>query len=98
MNGTEEFKAAQERLLKRVSVVAESLYLEIPAVSGRAHVLVSGEGPPVVFVPGFGDPSTISAPLLDCTTQREPAHRAALTPARALNGSASAVVTTHKAV
>lgn len=67
MSATEEFIAAQERLLQRVGVSAESRFLEAPAVSGRTHVLISGEGPPVVMVPGFGDPAAMWAPL---TTSR----------------------------
>lgn len=63
-NAIEQFMAAQDRLLQRTGVAAESHFLDVPAVSGRAHVLVSGEGPPVVMVPGFGDPAAMWAPLM----------------------------------
>ena len=64
LNATEQFIAAQNRLLQRTGVQAESRFLEVPAISGCAHVLVSGEGPPVVMVPGFGDPAAMWAPLM----------------------------------
>lgn len=60
----EEFKAAQERLLKRFGVDAGSHFLEAPSIDGRVHVLRYGEGPPVVLVPGFGDPTAMWAPLM----------------------------------
>lgn len=44
----EQFEAAQGRFLQHVGVTAESRLLHIPAISGRAHVLVT-EGPPVVL-------------------------------------------------
>jgi pimeloyl-ACP methyl ester carboxylesterase len=64
MNVTDEFKQAQERLLARFRVRAESRFLEVSGVSGPVHVLVAGEGPPVVMVPGFGDPAAMWAPLM----------------------------------
>lgn len=64
MNATEEFKAAQDRLLRRTGVWAESRFLDAPVISGRVHILVSGDGPPVVMVPGFGDPAAMWAPLM----------------------------------
>jgi pimeloyl-ACP methyl ester carboxylesterase len=64
MAATDDFKRAQARLFERVGVSAESRFLDVPAVLGRAHVLVSGSGPPVVMVPGFGDPAAIWAPLM----------------------------------
>jgi pimeloyl-ACP methyl ester carboxylesterase len=62
--GTSEFEAAQERLLRRVGVAAESRFVDVPAVSGQAHVLVAGRGPAVVMVPGFADPAAMWAPLM----------------------------------
>jgi pimeloyl-ACP methyl ester carboxylesterase len=59
----EEFKIVQERLHHRFGVVADSHFLEIPSVSGGAYILISGEGPPVVMVSGFGDPA-MWAPLM----------------------------------
>ena len=61
---TDEFRAAQGRLLESVGVVAESRFLDVSAISGRAHVLISGEGPPVVLVSGLGNPGALWAPLL----------------------------------
>ena len=61
---TEAFEGAQTRFLQHVGVEAESRFLEIPAISGRAHVLVSGEGPPVVLIWGLGNPGALWAPLL----------------------------------
>lgn len=60
----EEFKASQERLLQRFGVDAESHLCEVPSISGLVHVLRCGEGPPVVLVPGFGDPAAMWAPLM----------------------------------
>jgi pimeloyl-ACP methyl ester carboxylesterase len=54
----------QQRLLARFGVDAESRFLDVPAVDGRAHVLVAGEGPPVMMVPGAGPPSAMWAPLM----------------------------------
>jgi hypothetical protein len=64
MNATDEFRRLQRLLLQHVGVRAESRFLDLPAVSGRVHVLVSGDGPPVVMVPGFGDPAAMWAPLM----------------------------------
>jgi hypothetical protein len=63
MGAREGFIAAQERLFERVGLAAEPRFIEVPSVSGPAHVLVAGDGPPVVMVPGFGDPAATSAPL-----------------------------------
>ena len=64
MNAHDEFRRAQRRLLDRVGVRAESHFFDVPAVSGRVHVLIAGEGPPVVMVPGFADPAAMWAPLM----------------------------------
>ena len=64
MGYREEFAVAQGRLLERAGVRARSLFLDVAAVTGSAHVLVAGEGPPVLLVPGFGDPAAMWAPLL----------------------------------
>lgn len=61
---TQAFRAAQQRLLEWAGVAAESRFLEIPSVSSPVHVLTSGEGPPVVLVPGFGDPAAMWIPLM----------------------------------
>ena len=61
---TNEFTSAQQHLLQSVGVVADSHFLDVPAISGRAHVLVSEEGPPVVLVSGLGTPGALWALLL----------------------------------
>ena len=58
------YTQAQQRLLARFNVEAESRFVEVPAVDGRAHVLVTGEGPPVMMVIGGGPPSAMWAPLM----------------------------------
>lgn len=68
----ESFEVAPGKLLERYDVRAESRWIDVPAVGGRAHVLVAGEGRPVVLVPGFGDPAAIWAPLMG-QLGREPA-------------------------
>lgn len=64
MTPVDDFKAAQERLLRRYGLDAESRFLEIAAVDDRVHVLHGGTGPPVVMVPGFADPAAMWAPLM----------------------------------
>jgi pimeloyl-ACP methyl ester carboxylesterase len=64
MTAVDEFKAAQERLLRRHGVDAESQFVEVAAVEGPAHVLCSGTGAPVVMLPGYGDPAAMWAPLM----------------------------------
>ncbi|MFZ0391943.1 MAG: alpha/beta hydrolase [Calditrichia bacterium] len=58
------FIQAQSKLLKKFKIDYESRFIHVPAVSGQAHVLVTGKGPPVILVPGFGDPAAMWAPLL----------------------------------
>ncbi|MDC9014895.1 hypothetical protein [Mycobacterium marinum] len=40
-----EFEDAQRRLLERFGLRAESRLVDVPAIGGRAHVLVVGQGP-----------------------------------------------------
>ncbi len=58
------FEAAQASTLSRFGVHAESRYVEAPALEGRAHVLVAGQGPPVVMLNGIGTPGVMWAPLM----------------------------------
>ena len=58
------FEAAQASTLSRFGVHAESRYVEVPALEGRAHVLVAGQGPPVVMLNGIGTPGVMWAPLM----------------------------------
>lgn len=59
-----DFEDAQRRLLKRFGIQAESRFVDVPAVSGRAHVLVAGHGPPLMMVIGGSIPSVFWAPLM----------------------------------
>jgi pimeloyl-ACP methyl ester carboxylesterase len=58
------YTKAQHRLLARYGIAAESRFVDVPAIDGRAHVLVTGEGPPVMMVIGGGPPSAMWAPLM----------------------------------
>jgi pimeloyl-ACP methyl ester carboxylesterase len=58
------FEAAQAPVLDDFGVSAESRYIEVPVLDGRAHVLVAGEGPPVVMLNGIGTPAAMWAPLM----------------------------------
>jgi pimeloyl-ACP methyl ester carboxylesterase len=60
----DSFTAAQDRMLARYGVDAESRFIDVPVVDGRAQVLVTGEGPPVVMVSGIGTPAAMWAPLM----------------------------------
>jgi hypothetical protein len=62
MTAVSEFQKAQDDLLRRAGVHAASPFIDVAAVSGSVHVLVSGNGPPVVMIPGFGDPAAMWAP------------------------------------
>lgn len=61
---TEAFEQAQAEVLDRFGVQTESRYVEVPALDGRAHVLVAGEGPPVLMLNGIGTPAAMWAPLM----------------------------------
>ncbi|HEY1358658.1 MAG TPA: alpha/beta hydrolase [Thermoleophilaceae bacterium] len=58
------FEAAQAAVLHRFGVEAESRYVEVRALAGRAHVLVAGDGPPVLMLNGIGTPAAMWAPLM----------------------------------
>lgn len=64
MQARQGFIEAQQRMLERSGVEAQSRFVEVPSISGRAHVLVSGEGPPVVMINGIGAPGAMWAPLM----------------------------------
>jgi pimeloyl-ACP methyl ester carboxylesterase len=63
-NRVTAFQHAQRRLLDRYGVAAESRFVDLPAISGRAHVLVAGQGPPLVLVIGGTIPAALWAPLM----------------------------------
>jgi 2-hydroxy-6-oxonona-2,4-dienedioate hydrolase len=58
------FSHAQATVLDRYGIVPEERWVDAPIVHGQAHVLVAGEGPPVVFLNGIGVPAAMFAPLL----------------------------------
>jgi pimeloyl-ACP methyl ester carboxylesterase len=60
----QEFIDAQRRMLDRYEIEAQSRFVDVPLVEGRAHVLVSGEGPSVVMLNGIGTPGAMWAPLM----------------------------------
>src|SRR5688500_16952920 len=59
-----EFQAAQAQVLARYGVEAESRLFEVPELEGQAHVLVAGDGAPVVMLNGVGTPAAMWAPLI----------------------------------
>lgn len=59
-----EFSAAQTKVLDHYGIDAEERWIDAPVVDGNAHVLVSGEGPPVVLLNGLGVPAAMLAPLM----------------------------------
>ncbi|GJO50106.1 4,5:9,10-diseco-3-hydroxy-5,9,17-trioxoandrosta-1(10),2-diene-4-oate hydrolase [Mycobacterium marinum] len=59
-----EFEDAQRRLLERFGLRAESRFVDVPAIGGRAHLLVVGEGPPLMMVIGGMVPAAFWAPLM----------------------------------
>ncbi|MGH9228121.1 MAG: alpha/beta fold hydrolase [Acidimicrobiales bacterium] len=60
----DEFVRAQEDALRRYGVDAETRFVDVDAVGGRAHVVVAGDGPPVIMVIGGGLPAAMWAPLM----------------------------------
>lgn len=59
-----DFRRAQERVFERYNLDFESKLVEVPSISGRAHVIVTGEGPPVLMVIGGGIVAGTWAPLM----------------------------------
>jgi pimeloyl-ACP methyl ester carboxylesterase len=58
------FQRAQRRVLNRYGVAAEPRFVDVPAIGGRAQVLVAGDGPPLVMVIGGTIPAALWAPLM----------------------------------
>jgi pimeloyl-ACP methyl ester carboxylesterase len=58
------FRQAQHRVLDRYGVAAEARFVDVPAIGGRAQVLVAGDGPPLVMVIGGTTPAAFWAPLM----------------------------------
>ncbi len=61
---TQSFIETQTAVLNRYGVDAEERFVDVPTVAGRAHVIVAGDGPPVVMVNGIGTPAAMWAPLM----------------------------------
>jgi pimeloyl-ACP methyl ester carboxylesterase len=67
-----DFSQAQAAVLDRYDITGEEQWVDVPVVHGQAHVLVTGQGPPVVLLNGIGVPAAMLAPLmsrLDGVTQ-----------------------------
>ena len=60
----DDFLRAQQQVLSRYEVEAESQFIPVPTINGQAHVLTGGDGTPVLFVNGIGNPAAMWAPLL----------------------------------
>ncbi len=60
----DDFRVAQQHMLESVGVEADSRFIEVPVVEGRAHVLSAGRGPWVVMLTGIGTPAAMWAPLM----------------------------------
>jgi pimeloyl-ACP methyl ester carboxylesterase len=60
----QDFSAAQAAVLDHHGITAEGRWVDVPSVDGQAHVLVTGEGPPVVLLNGIGVPAAMLAPLM----------------------------------
>lgn len=66
------FTTAQQAVLDRHDIECDERSVTAPSVDGSAHVLVTGEGAPVVLLNGIGVPAAMLAPLiarLDGVTQ-----------------------------
>lgn len=59
-----DFADAQTNVLDRYGIVADERWVAAPTVHGEAHVLVTGEGAPVVLLNGIGLPAAMLAPLM----------------------------------
>ncbi|HEX6300804.1 MAG TPA: alpha/beta hydrolase [Acidimicrobiia bacterium] len=60
----QDFLEAQERVFRRYGVNSESRLVAVPSIAGHAHVIVTGEGPPVFMVIGGGIVAGTWAPLM----------------------------------
>jgi 2-hydroxy-6-oxonona-2,4-dienedioate hydrolase/4,5:9,10-diseco-3-hydroxy-5,9,17-trioxoandrosta-1(10),2-diene-4-oate hydrolase len=59
-----EYREAEGRWLRRNGVEASAVSVPAPTISGRAHVLVTGSGPPAVLLIGAAVPAAMWAPLM----------------------------------
>lgn len=60
----EQFRSAQRRVSSRYGIAARSQLVDVPAIDGRAHLLVVGEGPPLLMVIGGTTPAAFWLPLM----------------------------------
>jgi pimeloyl-ACP methyl ester carboxylesterase len=60
----DEFSTAQAAVLEHHGIMAAHRWVDAPVVDGQAHVLVTGDGPPVVLLNGVGVPAAMLAPLM----------------------------------
>ena len=60
----QDFLQAQAVVLECHNVACKQQWVDTPIVDGRAHVLVTGQGPPVVLINGIGNPAAMWAPLV----------------------------------
>jgi len=59
-----DFRRAQQRVLQRYGVAARSQQVRVPQLGIDVHVLVAGEGPPVLMAIGGGMVAGLWAPLM----------------------------------
>ena len=50
--------------MDRYGIEFQELFVEAPSVEGRAHVLATGDGPPLILLNGIGTPAAMWAPLM----------------------------------
>lgn len=60
----EIFSQAQATVLEQHGLTCDERWVETSVVEGRTHVLVAGDGPPVVLLSGIGTPGAMMAPLM----------------------------------
>lgn len=60
----DDFLKAQATVLNRYGLTCDERWVAAPVVDGQAHVLVTGQGPPVVLLNGIGTPAAMMAPLM----------------------------------
>jgi pimeloyl-ACP methyl ester carboxylesterase len=68
----DNFSQAEAAVFDRYGITCEQRWVETPVVEGESHVLIAGQGPPVVLINGIGVPAAMWAPLmaeLDGVTQ-----------------------------
>ena len=60
----EAFLEAQAEVLSTAGVMAEDRFVNVDSLRGPAHILVTGEGRPVILLNGIGTPAVMWAPLM----------------------------------